>query len=66
MREFRIIVPCTPRKVGRRIIDAVAYPGSGHPLYTRSEAIELLRKFPAEAWAESETERIAVDLLDLA
>jgi hypothetical protein len=68
MREFRIIVPCKPRKRGRRIIEAVSYPFSGYPLYTKEEAIELLKEFPdsAGAYAESETRRFALDTLDIA
>lgn len=58
-QEYRVIVPCTPRKVGRRITERVSYPPSGHSLYTKDEARTVLARFPTSmgAYAESSTER---------
>lgn len=58
-KEFKVIVPCKSIRVGRRLVTAVSYPASGHPLYTREEAKKILAKFPESvgAYAESENER---------
>lgn len=44
MAEYRVIVPYR-RKSGR--LCAVSYPGRGQTLYTRDEAIQVLKRFAA-------------------
>lgn len=75
MDRFKVIVPCKPRKHGRRWITAVSYPASGCSLYTREEAVAVLRRFYArrqwpeggewECWAEGERERFTLHFPDL-
>ena len=67
---FKVIVPCKQRKVRGRFITSVSYPSSGHSLYTRQEAIDLLKTLynrcpwdeggEREAWAESDSERFTL------
>lgn len=59
---FKVIVPCRKK--------LVSYPPKGHNLYTRQEAIDVLKRFYSrapwkegdqrECWAESETERFTL------
>ncbi len=64
MDRFQVIVPyLKTRKL-------VSYPPSGHPLYSRDTAIEVLKVFyqrcpweegdERECWAESEHERFTL------
>ena len=63
MHQFRVFVPS---RKGR----TVSYPPSGHPLYSREEAVMILQRFygrspweeggKLECWAESENERFTL------
>lgn len=70
--SYRVIVPNT--RNGR--ISHVSYPASGCALYTRDEAIAVLRRFAErnpergqlghalECWAESDRERFGLHEID--
>ena len=68
-RIFKIIVPCKTRLFKHKLINAVTYPGTGFPLYTKEEAIAHLKRFEArgmDAYAESEERgRFALDTFDI-
>ena len=69
---FRVIIPLkSPQKRrGRWTTTRVSYPTSGERLYTREEAIEVLKKLferspwkdgdELEPWAENEKERFTL------
>jgi hypothetical protein len=68
---FKVIVPCKPRKVRGSWISAVSYPSSSQPLYTREEAITVLKKLThsdmdeqSEPWAEGPSERFTLHFPD--
>jgi hypothetical protein len=59
-KEYRVLVLGKGRK------RPVSYPSTGHPLYTRAEAIALLKRFAdtaCEAWAEGPHCRFDLDWL---
>jgi len=68
---FKVVVPLKKKmKVNGRWISHVTYPASGTSLYTREQAIEVLRTFhqrcpwhegdDRECWAEDEHERFTL------
>ena len=68
MREYKVIVTTIKYPKG------VSYPPSGHPLYTRAEAIQVMRKLQSQGhssdfestygtYAESETDRFTLDCI---
>lgn len=69
MSEYRIIITSETHP------DGVSYPGTGHPLYTKAQAIEHLRSFVSKgihsdyehehgAYAESSTHRFTLQDVD--
>lgn len=68
---FKVVVPLkNKKKISRRWITHVTYPPTGCSLYTREQAIDVLRKFyqrypwlegdSRECWAEGEHERFTL------
>ena len=68
---FKVVVPLKKKlKVKGNWITRVTYPASGASLYTREQAIDVLRKFyqrcpwlegdNRECWAEGERERFTL------
>jgi hypothetical protein len=61
MRIYRVLV------LGKGRTKPVSYPGRGFPLYTRRQAIEILKHFAEKgcrnAYAEASTHRFDLDWL---
>jgi hypothetical protein len=68
---FKVLVPVgPPKKVRGGYLRCVSYPASGQSLYTREQAVNLLKRLyerrpwqdgdEREAWAESERERFTL------
>ncbi len=68
---FKVLVPVVPpKKVRGRYLRCVSYPASGQSLYTREQAVNLLKRLyercpwqawdEREAWAENERERFTL------